>query len=272
LFFIVLLFSYNFFNIFDFFVYRQFNLGSIMQIQNAIKLSASGFLCSLLVACANMDVKKTYETDVVGLAKPSTVLIYDFSIDPSAIQQNANPISKMMRDDENEAVDKNKLATEVTDAMSKELVKKITALGLNPIRADQNTSLSDGVITIHGKLIKIDEGNSLTRNAIGLGVGKSSLDAKVLVYDHSTTGDKELMAFDAHADSGKKPGAVVMGPAGAAAGAGAAATVGANVAKGAADAYKSASAHQAEDMAEEITAELAKFFAKQGWINPNLAK
>ena len=243
-----------------------------MQLQYASKLVAISFLCSLLVACGNMDVKKTYEANVVGMSKPNTVFIYDFSIDPKAVQQNANPISKLMRDDKNEAIDKNKLATEVVDAMSKELVKKITALGLNPKRADQSSPIADGAITIHGKLIKIDEGNSLTRNAIGLGVGKSSLDANVLVYAHSSTGDQELIAFDAHADSGKKPGAVVMGPAGAAAGAGAAATVGANVAKGAADAYKSASAHQAEGMAEEITAELAKFFSKQGWINPSLAK
>ena len=243
-----------------------------MQLKYPSKLVVTSFICLLLVACGNMDVKKTYETDVVGLTKPSTVLIYDFSIDPKAVQQNANPISKLMRDDKNEAIDKNKLATEVVDAMSKELVKKITALGLNPMRADQSSPIADGAITIHGKLIKIDEGNSLTRNAIGLGVGKSSLDANVLVYVHSSTGDQELIAFDAHADSGKKPGAVVMGPAGAAAGAGAAATVGANVAKGAADAYKSASAHQAEGMAEEITAELAKFFSKQGWINPSLAK
>ena len=50
------------------------------------------------------------------------------------------------------------------------------------------------------------------------------------------------------------------------------ATVGVNAAQGVANTYKSASAHQAEDLAEKITVELAKYFAKQGWINPDLVE
>ena len=48
-----------------------------MQLKCPSKLVVTSFLCLLLVACGNMDVKKTYETDVVGLTKPSTVLIYE---------------------------------------------------------------------------------------------------------------------------------------------------------------------------------------------------
>jgi hypothetical protein len=61
-----------------------------------------------------------------------------------------------------------------------------------------------------------------------------------------------------------------MGPAGAAAGAGTAAVIATNAATGTFKAYKSASAHQAKAMAEKIAAQLATYFAQQGWIDPSL--
>jgi hypothetical protein len=36
--------------------------------------------------------------------------------------------------------------------------------------------------------------------------------------------------------------------------------------------YKSASAQQAKKMADKIAAQLAQYFAQQGWINPGLAQ
>jgi hypothetical protein len=156
--------------------------------------------------------------------------------------------------------------------MSKELVKKITELGLNPKRADQTTTVTPGALLITGQITNIDEGSNIKRNVIGFGAGQSSLDANVVVMAPVASGNKELISFDAHGDSGEKPGALVLGPVGAAAGAGTAATVAANAAQGVASSYKSASAHQAEDMAEKINTQLAKYFSKQGWISADLAK
>jgi hypothetical protein len=103
-------------------------------------------------------------------------------------------------------------------------------------------------------------------------MGQSRLDSKVRVLAPSPSGYKELIAFDAHADSGEMPGAAVMGPAGAAAGAGAAAVIATNTVAGGIKTYKSASAELARKMAEKIAAQLAKYFAQQGWINPGLAQ
>jgi hypothetical protein len=151
------------------------------------------------------------------------------------------------------------------------LALKIAGLGLNSVRADQNFRVAPGAILITGNFVGIDEGNRLRRNAIDLGMGKSSLDSKVRVLLPSASGNQELIAFDAHTDSGNMPGIAVTGPVGAVAGAGTAAIVGANVAMSGVKSYKSASARQAKQMAEEITAQLAKYFASQGWINPDLA-
>ena len=68
------------------------------------------------------------------------------------------------------------------------------------------------------------------------------------------------------------PGAVVLGPAGAAAGAGTAAVAATNVAKGAASVYKSDSANQASALADKITETLSSYFKEQGWINSDNAK
>ncbi len=68
------------------------------------------------------------------------------------------------------------------------------------------------------------------------------------------------------------PGAAVLGPAGAAAGAGTAAVVSANAAVGGIKSYRSASAEQAKKMADKIAAQLARYFAQQGWINSSLAQ
>ena len=245
-----------------------------MRLKYVLKLAGIGLFGLLLVGCAKTNIKKTYDADVAGMSKPTTVLIYNFSINPQAVQQNSSPLSRLQRsiESEDDTAGKIKLADEVADAMAAELMKKISALGLNPKRADQSLVPTPGSILITGEITKIDEGNSIRRMVIGFGAGQSSLDANVVVSAPASMNNKELISFDAHADSGEKPGALVMGPAGAAVGAGTAATVGVNAAQGVANTYKSASAHQAEDMAEKITVELAKYFAKQGWINPDLVE
>jgi hypothetical protein len=63
-----------------------------------------------------------------------------------------------------------------------------------------------------------------------------------------------------------------MGPAGVAAGAGTAAVVATNAVAGGIKSYKSASIEQAKKMADKIAAQLATYFAQQGWINPSLAQ
>ena len=245
-----------------------------MRLKNALKITAISMLFLLVVSCAKNNVKKTYEDVASGLSKPNTVLIYNFPVSLQAVQQSSSPISMLKRsiESESETTGKTKLGNEVADALAAELMKKIADLGLNPKRADESLSIVPGSIAITGQITNIDEGNSIRRNVIGFGAGQSSLDVNVSVLAPSSSGNVELIGFDAHADSGEKPGAIVMGPVGAAAGAGTAATVAVNAAKGAASVYKSASAHQAEDMADKITTELAKYFSKQGWVSPDIAK
>ena len=245
-----------------------------MRLKNFLRVSGTGLFFLLIAGCASTNVQETYEVANTGMSTPNPVLIYNFAVSPDDVQQNSSIFAKIERNVENnsQTAEEIQLGREVSDALATELTQKIADLGLYPVRADQSLQPAPGSILITGYFVDIDEGNRLQRNVIGLGMGKSYLDSKIRVLAPSPSGYKELIAFDAHADSGEMPGAAVMGPAGAAAGAGTAAVIATNAAIGGVKSYKSASAEQAKKMADKIAAQLATYFAQQGWIDPSLAQ
>ena len=231
-------------------------------------------LALLAVGCAKTNVRTTDEVAYTGLPRPDRVLIYNFAVSPQDVQENSSLFAKVGRqlEDSNQTAEAIQAGREVADALATELTTKIAAMGLNPLRADRNMPINKGSILITGRFVNIDEGNRLRRNLIGFGAGQSSIDSTVSVLAPGRSGLEEIIAFDAHADSGKMPGAAVTGGVGAAAGAGTAAVLATNAAVSGVKSYKSAAATQAKDMAKKIAEELAKYFAQQGWIDPALAK
>jgi hypothetical protein len=238
----------------------------MMKLKNVLTLSATSMALLLLVGCAKNYVQENVAVVNTNMPKPNSVLIYNFAVNPADVKNGTGVLATLKNSVQNTtpSQEEAQLAREVSDAMATELTQKIADMGLNPIRANQSTRVTAGSIIIAGAFVNIDEGNSTRRNVIGLGMGQSSLDSKVSVL---TTDNQELLSFDAHTDSGSMPGAAVMGPAGVAAGAGTAAVVATNVATGAVKSYKSESAQQAKKMADNIAAQLAAYFAQQGWIN-----
>ncbi len=222
----------------------------------------------LSVGCAKISTTHISQQDQMALPHPTRILIKDFRVDSDSIQTTTGLYGKIKAgiSDDSPEITKQELSSEVIGALNKELVEKITALGITAVHVEQNQQPVQNEIIITGKFLKIDEGNVIRRNLIGLGAGQSSLDSKVIVLRATPQGIKEILSFSAHADSGNMPGAAVMGPAGVAAGAATAVVVGVNVAKGAATTYKSNSANQASALADKISEELQKYFQEQGWI------
>ena len=91
------------------------------------------------------------------------------------------------------------------------------------------------------------------------------MDTSVYVSQKTSETPNQVLAFKTHADSGKMPGAAVMGPAGAAAGGGAAVVVGANAAMGAAKGYTSSMGVFAAKTSKEILKSLTNYFTQIGW-------
>lgn len=245
-----------------------------MRFTGSFKLLPLLAVALLSVGCAKNTVQTTSAISHSGLPRPDKVIIYDFAVSPADVTQNSSLFAKIGRSIEGGKLtdEQIQVGREVADALASELTVKIAAMGLNPQRSVLNTPPGKGAILITGQFVNIDEGNSLRRNVIGLGAGKSSVDSRVQVMAAGRSGYEELISFDAHSDSGNMPGAAVMGPAGAAAGAGTATAVAVNAATGAAKSYKSSTANQAKDMAEKIAAELAKYFVQQGWISASQVK
>ncbi|SMF94819.1 protein of unknown function [Methylomagnum ishizawai] len=223
-----------------------------------------------LAGCAGSKIKNTTEIAASGLPRPQQVLIYNFAVSPSEVKAGSGLLSKLQNTDP--TAEEMQIGREVADALATELTVKLQSWGLNAIRADQNMPLNPGSILITGQFVNIDEGSRLKRTVIGFGAGQSSIDANVSVMAPTNQGYQQLIGFDAHADSGKMPGAAVMGPVGAAAGAGTAAVVATNATLGAVKNYKSSSAQEAKGMADEVAKALGKYFAEQGWIDPSLVK
>jgi len=83
------------------------------------------------------------------------------------------------------------------------------------------------------------------------------------------TAPTKLLEFDTHADSGSMPGAIVTGPAGAAAAGGL--TVGvaaANIGIGALKSYRSAMGQMTSRSVEQAVNFLSEYFFRHGWIRP----
>jgi hypothetical protein len=245
-----------------------------MRFNNLLRLSGTGLFLLLLAGCAKTNVQETYELANAGMSTPNPVLIYNFAVSPDDVQQNSSIFAKIQRNLESnsQTAEEIQLGRQVSDALATELFQKISNMGLYPVRADPSLQPAPGSILITGYFVDIDEGNRLQRNVIGLGMGKSYLDSKIRVLAPTASGYEELIAFDAHADSGEMPGAAVMGPAGAAAGAGTAAVIATNAVAGGVKSYRSASTQEAKQMADKIAAQLAQYFAQQGWIDPSLAQ
>ncbi|MDO9105490.1 MAG: DUF4410 domain-containing protein [Methylovulum sp.] len=241
-----------------------------MKITSSIALLAVLFV----IGCAKTVVQERITAVDAGIARPKSVLIGDFAVNAADIKTNSSLLARMKRSmgSESQAGEAVEVGRETADALAAELVQRITALGFNVQRIQGTQQLMPESILIAGRFVNIDEGNNMRRALIGLGAGQSSVDTEVQVLAAAVTGYNELVAFSVHADSGNMPGAVVMGPAGAAAGTGTAATLAINAGMGGVKAHRSASAQQAKQIADQIVGKLSVYFAQQGWISSDSAK
>lgn len=107
---------------------------------------------------------------------------------------------------------------------------------------------------------------------IGFGLGKSSLDSQINVYQLTKHGPQQLMDFTTHADSGSMPGAVIAAPAGGAGGTAALTAVGVNVAADGLKAISSSTDMMTKRSANQAVAYMSQYFVEQGWIPQNLVK
>jgi hypothetical protein len=190
----------------------------------------------LFAGCAGIAVENQSNSAPLNNNRPTTVYVYPFAITAQDVTLNQGFFQKTYRNlsDENEQI---QLAVAQTTAlaMANAMVQELQSIGFTPSTVARGAQITgQNVLIVDGEFTDINEGNRLRRMVIGLGVGSSSLDTKVQVYQMANGTTQQIMDFTTHADSGEMPGAALTAPAGAAIGGTAVVvSLGANLAAGA---------------------------------------
>ena len=244
----------------------------------------SGILVALvglavMAGCAKTVVDSRYESARWSLQRPSEIYVYDFAVTREQVHENAGFLQETINDFDDTTTyhHEGEIIEEVRTVAGGELVEGIQNLGLPARRVSSSTLLPIGALAIIGQFLNVDEGNKGARLVIGFGKGQSKVDIRVQLYGYGLdqyrsepeTVPTKLLEFDTHADSGSMPGAIVTGPAGAAAAGGL--TVGvaaANIGMGAIKSYRSAMGQMTSRSAEQAVNFLSEYFFQRGWIRP----
>jgi hypothetical protein len=231
---------------------------------------APAFAAALLAAgCAPTDVKTTFQRE--GPApRPERILVYDFAVAPDEVQLDRGISAELeqMAKGTPRSQQELQIGRQAARALSDELVKQITAMGLPAQRVVGAPANWANALLIEGQILSIDEGNRTERVVIGLGAGRSSVQTSVQVYEARGTQLVKLEGFITDAKSGYKPGAAETMGMGAAAGdlaVSAAVTAAGTVASEALGVNAEADARRT---ASDVAKRLKAFFVEQGWIAP----
>jgi hypothetical protein len=159
------------------------------------------------------------------------------------------------------------IGRKAAQALSERLVKEIRGMGLPAQRAHGAPPSWGRTVMIKGAFLSIDEGNRTARVVIGLGAGRSEIQATVEVLEaRRDERPKTLAEFVVDAKSGLKPGMAETMGAGAAAGNLAAAAAVSAAGSVASESLGTGVDDDARRAAGKIAEQLRPFFVRQGWI------
>jgi len=208
---------------------------------------------------------------------PTEVAVRDFEFSPSSVRENSSPVHRLTDLFRRSSTEERRIeiGRAVTASLSGQTLKRLNKVGLvaSRIPSDSNISVQDNILLVTGRLINADEGNRLTRIALGLGAGESKLDTEVHVFRVAHGERAEVLAFTTHADSGKMPGLVpslgvgelVLGP-----------ITGLREAKNAATGGQKIYSTQIDRLAsktgDQVARYLSQYSAEEGWIPRDRAK
>lgn len=174
-----------------------------------------------LAGCAGASVANQASSMPVSSNRPSTAYVYPFAVTAQDVTLNQGFFQKTYRDlsDQNQTQSQLLIAQNTALAMANAMVQGLEGLGFIASTVARGAPISgQNILIVDGQFRDINEGNRLGRMVIGLGVGASTLDTNVQVYQMANGTNQQIMDFSTHADSGEMPGAAIMGAPGAAAG------------------------------------------------------
>jgi hypothetical protein len=228
-------------------------------------------LVALLLAAAYAPTRVGSAQAYAGelLPRPTQVLVREFAVSPGQVSLDRGISSRLLQamsgvpQSTAEAESGQRVAATLAD----QLVAELQRNGLPAQRVERSAPLPPGTALLDGQILSVDGGNRTRRNLIGMGAGRSSVEADAQLYYVSPTAGQQLLeSLEAAAQSPRKPGAAETMGASAAAGA---AARGAAVAAGSSagsEAFGASVEADAGRMARDIVARLKPYFVSQGWL------
>ena len=223
-------------------------------------------LLALLGACTSVEV-----TPEVGasetLSRPDRVLVYNFAVTPQEVQLDAigSAITNSI-DGTADSVQEQQVGHAVANALAKHLVSSINGMGLVAVRASGPVPPAGTDLLIMGQLVSIDEGSAAERMIIGLGAGRSQVQAHVQVYESVAGRTIPIESMTGSAKSSLMPGAAETMGVGAITGhllVSTAITAGSQIANQTLSANVDSEAGR---LGDKIASQLKALFVQQGWI------
>jgi len=241
-------------------------------IQNFIRLrSRSSVAASLLVVvfiagCATADVTMTRTYTGEKLARPSRILVYDFTSDINEMPMNSPLRKSVSLVGLPDSVVNSDISKRLGTEIALNLAAEIKMMGLPGTRAMRLTTARPGDIVLKGYFSSLDAGSAAQRMAMGFGSGAAELTVTVEGYQMTDKGLRFLGSGEGSAGSGKTPGtALSLGVAVATAN-----PVGLIVSGAAKAAGEATGKETIEGASKRITklisARLQTAFQRQGWI------
>ena len=246
-------------------------------MKGGIKLGISVlFVLAAAAGCAPTNVQQENMT-VAQMARPSLILVYDFAVTPQEVELDTGLSADIMQQyeqhkGETRTAEEIKVGHKVADALAEELVKKIRSYGLWAERGFGAPYGNEKDLMVKGQLLSIDEGNRTERVAIGLGAGRTSVQANVQVYEMTAQGMKEVDSMRGTAKSGYKPGMGEMMGVGAIAGHLLMSTAVSGTLAGTSEVTSATVEADGKRLADDIAKDLGNFFIDQDWVPPDAVK
>ncbi len=235
-------------------------------------------VCVLAIAagCAPTNVQQQ-STTLTQLPRPDVILVYDFAVSPDEVKLDTGLSAELMQKYEqhkgaSRTAQEIKMGHKVADAVANELVKNIRKFGLMAERAFGYPQGRGKVLMVKGQFVSIDEGNRTERVTIGLGAGRTSVEANVQLYELTAAGMQKVETLRAEAKSGYKPGMAETMGAGAIAGHLLVSTVVSGALATGSELTSATVEADGKRLADKIAVELGNFFVNQAWIPPDAVK
>jgi hypothetical protein len=231
---------------------------------------------AVVVGCAPTNVQQQ-STTYTQLPRPDLVLVYDFAVSADEVTLDTGLSAELMQKyaaykGTPATAQEIKLGHKVAETVANEIVKQIRSYGIWAERGFGWPSGRGKVLMVKGQFTSIDQGNRTERVAVGLGAGRSDVQANVQLVELTPSGVQQVETLRADSKSGYKPGMAEMMGVGAIANHLLMSTLVSGTLAGASEMTTATVEADGKRLADKIAYDIGQFFIMQAWVPPDAVK